>query len=469
MLGLLCGMQKPSRGTISRLGLVTPPIGHPEMLAASPTVRGAAALYSAIYRVNLDEYIAFIEDFSGYGSELDKESTALPPQARLSLAYALGYGLPADFYLFDGAIGFGRGDFAKLCRRAFDSRQRDAATIYATRVTTNAEQYGEIGLILHNGQLTSYASIREAAEVYTMLDLEAKQGTLASAELLTANGRYAEAQDYLIELLKWNNSDLAAYRLLATVASRAGNFSAALDALLRISELAGDDPDSYSRIIQTASRAENWHIATRYLERSLELRPDDRDMKMQLAKLYQRMGNIAAAVARWRELAADGMQGPDVIEAIRVAMRMEDWSGAVQMIDQCLQHRPDDVALLELRVQPLLLMGDLEGFRKTIEELAAIDTRKALLLGQRWLPSLSADHISELLLGLRDKNLLDGADPKLVSRYLAALENLARTEHRNANVAEGDRIRGLAHEFERPQEQSMTSLASATTRENASK
>lgn len=450
LLGLLCGLQKPSRGTISRFGLVTPPIGHPEMLAASPTVRGAAALYSAIYQVNLDEYIEFIEDFSGFGSDLDKETTALPPHVRLSLAYALGYGLPADFYLFDGAVGFGRGEFAKMCRRAFDSRQRDAATIFATRVTNNAEEYGEIGVILHDGQLTSYASVREAAEVYTMLDLESKRGTLASAELLTTHGRYAEAQEHLIDLIKSNEEDVAAYRLLATVASRAGNFSTALDALLRISELIGDDPDNYSRIIQTASRAENWQIATRYLERVLELRPQDRETKVQLAKLHQRMGNMSVAVSRWRELAAEGMQGPDVTEAIRVAMRAEDWSGAIQIIDQCLRHRPDDATLLELKLQPLLLMGDFAGFKKTIEELAVMDTRKALLLGQRWLPSLTADNIYELLLSLRDKKLLEDSDPKLISRYLAALENLARTQQRSANVAESKRIRLLARAIEQP-------------------
>lgn len=448
LLKLLCGLQKPSKGRIRRYGSVTPPIGNTEILVAGATILEAAALYSAIYRVNLRDYTDFVRDFSGWDS-LDVPATILPPDIRLRLAFALGYGLPADFYLFDGSIAYGRGDFGKQCRQAFESRQREAATIYTTRTTRDAEQYGNIGGVLHGGVLTMYDSVAEAGEVYTALLCESDNGGLAVAEALAMSGRYSEARDYLLRAARREEPDIDSHKLLANVAARSGSYDIALESLRRALELDpnGDREAYHTLIVQTASRAGKLNVAADHLEFLLELNPDQQSLKVQLAKLYLRLGDDRSAVATWKQAAVGGLNSQETTAAVQAATRVQDWTGAIQIIDMYLEATPDDLIILEMKILPLLSLGAFADFKATILRIASVNMPRALMAGLRSISLIPADQIFELLLSLKAANLDADPDPKLYSRYLMALENLARAEHKAGNGSEGERIREMASQI----------------------
>src|SRR5262249_46020114 len=147
----------------------------------------------------------------------------LAQDERYKVHTAIGYAIPADFYLLDGTIGFGDRNFQKLCRGAFETRKRDAGTILATRGIHRAPEYGDRGGVIHEGALYLFGSVEEALDRYKRYEFEAMDGTISYAQVLVKKGEKAKAREYLREYITSGQEDIAAYELLGDLAFGAGN------------------------------------------------------------------------------------------------------------------------------------------------------------------------------------------------------------------------------------------------------
>jgi capsular polysaccharide transport system ATP-binding protein len=448
LLRIISGIQQATGGSVQRGGLVSPPIGSPAVLTGDFPLE-LIRLYAALYRIDYPGFKRFIEEFMEEYAGLEPSSLGMPfaelmPEARRALAYALSYGVPADFYLFDGMVApVGNIALESWCKAAFEQRRANAATLYATRTTRDASKYGERGAILHNGKLELYDDLDAAIRDYEAIEVETMNGSLSAVEFLVSRNQLPEAYDYLRSYVADNPNDIKAHRMLADIAGRTGDADTSIAALKFVVDRDPLDVNACYALARAAEQKGDLETAVSYAERLLRTRPSYKAARVMAAKSLDRLGRASEAASQWRLIASESNVIFDYVSAYRCDVKARDWPTALTTINSALRLQSDDATLLAFKLQALLELGQDDEFKNTILRLAIVDVQRALIvLSVSW-QRLEWRTVAAILMGLKDLDVLKEEHSATIARITSAFVMTAREMVSDETRADADEIRNV--------------------------
>lgn len=168
LLQIIHGGRYPTSGWVERRGSVCSVNGLVQIKGPSTPYQFATRL-AHLYRVGADELLQFVADFADFRDLMNAPIKSIPKPMLSRLSYALAYGIPFDFYLFDGNVGGAKDRFGERCRAAFEMRCRDRGVILTTAIPKIAEGFDGRAAILHEGHLHLFPSVVEALAAYKTL------------------------------------------------------------------------------------------------------------------------------------------------------------------------------------------------------------------------------------------------------------------------------------------------------------
>lgn len=446
LLRLLSGMQKLGRGAIDRRCKVMPPLGVAHAYSDGATGRGLCKTFAQLYDANAREVIEFSLAFSGLGENFERLTQEMPADMRSRLSFAVGYAIPADFYLFDGYVATGSPAFRDRCQKAFEQRQLTSGTIYATRNLKTAESFGDRGVILHNAKLYEFSSVEEAVYSFHNLELEPLHGTLSYAEGLFAKGRLEEARAYLEDSGMVGPDNPAACELYAKLAAGLGDDpsakSAALSALSADSSLSGP----HLLLAQIAGRADDNRGAITHAETFLNHEPDHPEGLQLLAQAYEVDGAFGRAAAIWRALADTGrnamasrLAARCELRAIGAELQARRWQAALALIENNPQ-AADEFSMLEMRAEAYGGLSQWPDLKATLREMIALDTERALGVVRKAILKLHADAIVDVLGTLSTEEIQQTSGSRQWNYISAQLLKAARLAKLDGFVETSDKL-----------------------------
>jgi ABC-type polysaccharide/polyol phosphate transport system ATPase subunit len=439
LLRLLTGMQKLGRGSIERQCKVMPPLGSAYVYGDGASGRELCKIFAQLYDADPREITNYTYAFSGIGDYFDRSTLDMPATVRSRLSIALGYAVPADIYIFDGAVGAGSAEFREKCRHAFDQRRASAGTIFATRNLQAAASFGDRGVIIHGAKLHEFSTVEEALYAFSYIEIQPQFGTLRYAEELLAAGRPEEARDYLEDSGLVGPEDPAACELYARIASEMGDDPSAKAAAL--SALGADSNLIAPRLLlaQIASRSEDHGAAITHAEAFLTHKPDDAEMLRLLARACEADGSYRRAAQAWRRLAETTGNSLASRMALRCDLRVARgeldagrWQAAIDHLETVADAR-EDMAVMDLEVIALRGLRRWGELGRVVQRIKANDRDRAVTVICQALLTDDTENAIGLLHLLSDEDLSSSAGLKSWRHVVAHLEKSARLARREGN------------------------------------
>lgn len=169
LLRLLGGAEMPDSGKIIRNGRVSWPIGFAGGFNASLSGEENCRFVARIYGVDVDEIIAFTQDFAEIGDYFYMPVKTYSSGMRARLAFGLSMAVDFDTYLVDEVTAVGDSNFQHKCREAFREREARSAVIIVSHQMRTIRLYCERCAVLDAGVLHMFDNLKDAEEMYAEL------------------------------------------------------------------------------------------------------------------------------------------------------------------------------------------------------------------------------------------------------------------------------------------------------------
>jgi capsular polysaccharide transport system ATP-binding protein len=171
LLNVISGIVYPTSGWVERRATISTMM-KPQQYGGNLSPRRVVDRLAIVYGVDGPKLLEFVVNFAELQNLVDVPQGNLPPRIRQRLTLALFYGLPCDFYLFDGSLNKRNRDLKDKVEAAFLRRRESAGMILATASIPAAREFGGTGAVLFNGKLTLFESLDQAIELYKRLMVE---------------------------------------------------------------------------------------------------------------------------------------------------------------------------------------------------------------------------------------------------------------------------------------------------------
>lgn len=169
LIQLIAGLLTPTSGSIERHARVSFPVGFAAGFRPQLTMRQNLAHTARLYGADIGEVTGFVAAVTETEDVLDQPLGRLPQQTRLCFAYAVGYAIPFDVYLFDNLIAVGNADFRQKCFAMFESRSQSAGVLIATRDVRVAARHADMGAVINEGKIELYENVKDAIAMFESL------------------------------------------------------------------------------------------------------------------------------------------------------------------------------------------------------------------------------------------------------------------------------------------------------------
>jgi capsular polysaccharide transport system ATP-binding protein len=168
LLRLIGGTDLPSRGTIERRCRVSWPMGFSGGLQGSLTGRQNAKFVCRIHGHdhNLDERIAFIQDFAEIGAAFDDPIKTYSSGMKSRLQFAMSLAFDFDVYISDEITSTGDAAFREKAAHAFEQLVDKAGLIMVSHSDSTLRQFCKAGIWLHEGNAIWFDDIDDALRNY---------------------------------------------------------------------------------------------------------------------------------------------------------------------------------------------------------------------------------------------------------------------------------------------------------------
>jgi capsular polysaccharide transport system ATP-binding protein len=167
---IIAGSEYPNSGKVITDKSVSWPVAlatgiHHEMTGRENT--------RFIGRVNgvadLDEYEEKVRDFAELGVKYDLPVKSYSSGMRSRLAFGCCISIDFDIYLIDEATSVGDPKFKAKAKKALLDKKQTSNMIMVSHDIAEIKQFCDSAVILHQGQLTYFANLTEALDVYKEL------------------------------------------------------------------------------------------------------------------------------------------------------------------------------------------------------------------------------------------------------------------------------------------------------------
>jgi capsular polysaccharide transport system ATP-binding protein len=166
LMRLIAGTEEPDRGRIRRSRRVSFPLGFSGTFAGSLSGRENAIFLARVYGAATNHVVAFAEDFAEIGDYFDEPVSTYSSGMRARLAFGISMAIDFDVYLVDEVTAVGDVSFQDKCRFALMERFAYADVIMISHSPEMLKTYCNCGAVLHEGELTFYATVDAANAAY---------------------------------------------------------------------------------------------------------------------------------------------------------------------------------------------------------------------------------------------------------------------------------------------------------------
>jgi capsular polysaccharide transport system ATP-binding protein len=408
LLGVLGGTIPLTDGHVTRIGMVSPIIGNPTILTTARTTADLVEIYAALYRADPVLYRAFVQEYGVVAGRLAQRPVLkLPPDVRRSLAFALSYGVPAEWYLFDGYVGpSGDSVLAKWTTRAFEHRKANSATIYITSTTRNASRFGDIGGVLHNGRLVLFDDLEQAVDAFNRIQGIAPKGP--------GTGRGLDPKNHSVELTR------------AKALASSGDIGGAIGTLKALQTEGALEPDQAYALARMYEQRGEWDSAISSARSVLKLAPAHKGAMVLLARSLEKKMDFKGALEFWEAAAAGSDRSGDYLPVFRNHAKQGNWALALSTITRARDLNSTDSGLMVLHLRALVELKRFQEFKDLLLPLAVLDSSRAVSVLSWTLHRLDIRTLGEVVRSFGVLGLLGHLDTLTREKLGVTLERHSR-------------------------------------------
>ena len=168
LLRLIGGMDTPDRGSVTRAGKVSWPIGLVGGFQGSMTGRQNVKFVGRVHGGNqhIDSIIQQVQQFAELGPAFDKPLKTYSSGMRSRLAFGLSLAFDFDVYLSDEATSVGDAAFKQKATEAFRARVGSASLIMVSHSIGILKDLCQAGIWLNDGKAIWYDKLEDAIRDY---------------------------------------------------------------------------------------------------------------------------------------------------------------------------------------------------------------------------------------------------------------------------------------------------------------
>jgi capsular polysaccharide transport system ATP-binding protein len=166
LLRLIAGTELPDKGHVVRDGRVSWPLGFSGSFHGSTTGRANVHFIARIYGKDVDDTVAFVDDFAELGHYIDMPVKTYSSGMRSRLAFAVSMSMEFDTYLVDEITAVGDARFQARCSQVFRQRRGAADLIMASHNIATIREYCDMGALVSDGRLTVFDRVDDAITSY---------------------------------------------------------------------------------------------------------------------------------------------------------------------------------------------------------------------------------------------------------------------------------------------------------------
>lgn len=168
LLNLIGGSDTPNRGRIVRACRVSWPMGLVGGLHLDLTGRQNAKFVCRVlgHESDMDEKIAYIEDFTEIGRAFDEPVQSYSSGMRSRLKFGISLAFDFDVYISDEVTSAGDKAFQAKASAAFKGLAEERGLIMVSHSEGTLRQFCQAGIWLHQGQAHWFDDLEEALRNY---------------------------------------------------------------------------------------------------------------------------------------------------------------------------------------------------------------------------------------------------------------------------------------------------------------
>ena len=169
LLRLLCGVESPNKGTITRTSTISWPIGLTNGFINTLTGRENIKFICRLFSCSAEERIKkinFVDDFSELGKYFDVPVSTYSSGMTSRLSFGMSMAFDFDFYVVDESLAVGDASFKQKSIDIFNEKSQDKGMIFVSHDMPIIKQYCNQALYLNKGKLSHSYDLDEIINLY---------------------------------------------------------------------------------------------------------------------------------------------------------------------------------------------------------------------------------------------------------------------------------------------------------------
>jgi len=167
LIRLISGAEHPNSGRITRGMSVSWPLAFGGAFQGTLSGFDNLRFICRIYGVQVEDTIAFVQDFSELGRYLREPVKSYSSGMRARLAFAISMIVEFDCFLIDEIIAVGDARFNDKCNIELFQKRADRAMIIVSHQAGYIRDHCTRAAVLENGKLRVFKDVDEAIVVYS--------------------------------------------------------------------------------------------------------------------------------------------------------------------------------------------------------------------------------------------------------------------------------------------------------------
>ena len=169
LLRLLCGVEEPNKGIITRTSTISWPVGLTYGFIKNLTGRENIKFICRLFSCRSHEQyqkIKFVQDFSELGEYFDSPVDTYSSGMTARLAFGMSMAFDFDFYVVDENLGVGDISFKEKSLAVFNEKSHNKGMIIVSHEPSIIQEYCNQAIYLRDGKLIHSFDIDEIILLY---------------------------------------------------------------------------------------------------------------------------------------------------------------------------------------------------------------------------------------------------------------------------------------------------------------
>lgn len=167
LLRIIAGTDTPTKGKVIKKCRTSWPMGQGGVhgsLTGRQNAKFVCRIYG--YEDDIDERIAFIQDFAEIGAAFDKQVNTYSSGMKSRLQFGMSLAFDFDIFISDEVTSAGDARFAKKANEAFKALKSKASMIMVSHSDMTLKDYCEAGVYVKDGKAYWFDDLDEALRAY---------------------------------------------------------------------------------------------------------------------------------------------------------------------------------------------------------------------------------------------------------------------------------------------------------------